>query len=119
MKNYKKNRMLGIQIFFMAFSFFSIFSKMAAQEEFLSPKFILYYSVVIGNLGLYAIFWQQIIKRMSLVTAYANKAVTVVWGIVWGKIFYQESITLKKIAGGLLVVFGIILVVTDKEKHDA
>ena len=32
----------------------------------------------------YAAGWQQVIKHLPLTTAYANKAVTVVWGILAG-----------------------------------
>lgn len=94
-----------------AYSFFGIASKLAGQEPFLSWKFILLYGVVILNLGIYAIVWQQLIKKIPLVTAYANKAVTVVWGIVWGFLFFQEDITPKKIIGAVIVIIGIIFVI--------
>lgn len=115
MKN-KMKYLLVLQLFLMLYSFFGLFSKMAAKEEFLSGKFILYYGVVIGNLAVYAILWQQIIKNMSLITAYANKAVTVVWGIVWGRTFFQEPVTIHKLIGAAFIICGIILVVTDKEE---
>ncbi len=84
----------------------------------MSTRFILLYGAVIFSLGIYAIVWQQIIKRMPLVSAYANKAVTVIWGIVWGRLFFEETITLKKIIGAIVIIAGILLVVTDKEKQD-
>ena len=62
-------------------------------------------------LGAYAVFWQQIIKRLPLTTAFANKAVTVVWGIVWGALFFGEAITLGKVLGAALVISGVILFV--------
>ncbi len=105
-----------LQLFLMVYSFFGLFSKMASQEDFLSWKFIIYYAVVICNLGIYAIVWQQILKRISLVEAYANKAVIIIWGILWGKIFFQEQITYNKIVGALIIICGIILVVSDKEE---
>lgn len=86
-----------------------IFSKLAAGQPFLSPRFCLFYGVVILLLGIYAIGWQQIIKRMPLTAAFANKAVTVVWGIVWGALFFHESITLGKVLGAVLIVTGIVI----------
>ena len=47
-------------------------------------------------LGIYAICWQQIIKRIPLTLAYANKAVTVFWGMIRGMHFFSEIITVKK-----------------------
>ena len=53
--------------------------------------------------------FQQIIKRLPLTTAFANKAITVVWGIVWGFLFFGESINALKVAGALLVVAGVVV----------
>ena len=86
-----------------------ICSKMAAGESFLSFKFCLYYAIIIVLLGFYAIGWQQIIKRLPLTTAFANKAVTVVWGIIWGAVFFHESITVGKIIGAALVITGVVI----------
>ena len=60
-------------------------------------------------LGVYALAWQQVIKRMPLTTAYANKAVTVVWGMVWGMILFGESITPQKVLGAAVIVAGVVL----------
>ena len=46
---------------------------------------------------------------MSLTTAFANKAATVVWGIVWGKLFFGESITIGKLVGAFLVILGVVV----------
>lgn len=93
----------------MLYSMGGICSKLASQQPFLSFKFCLYYGVVIGLLGFYAIGWQQVIKRMPLTEAFANKAVTVVWGIVWGACFFGEPVTAGKLAGAGLVTAGIII----------
>lgn len=44
-----------------------------------------------------------------MTTAFANKAVTVVWGLVWGFVFFQEPITFKKVLGALLVIIGVVI----------
>ena len=105
-----------LHLLLVAFSLNGIFSKFAASEDFLSIKFILCYGVVILILGIYAIGWQQIIKRLPLTTAFANKAITVVWGIIWGAIFFKEQITLGKIIGGVIVILGVILYVKADEE---
>lgn len=94
----------------------TIFSKLAAGQKFLSIKFCLFYVMIILLLGFYAIGWQQIIKRMPLTAAFANKAVTVVWGIIWGFVFFKEPITKGKVIGAVLVILGIVMyALADKE----
>ena len=63
----------------------SVCSKLAAQQPFLSAAFLLLYGLMLAALVAYAIGWQQVIKHLPLTTAYANKAVTVVWGILLGR----------------------------------
>lgn len=99
----------ALHLMLMVYSMSGICSKLAASEQFLSPKFCLYYAIIILLLGFYAIGWQQIIKRLPLTTAFANKAVTVVWGIVWGLLFFHESITPGKIIGAALIVVGVVI----------
>ena len=62
----------------------SVCSKLAAQQPFLSVGFILLYGGMLAALVVYAFGWQQVIKHLPLTTAYANKAITVVWGILLG-----------------------------------
>lgn len=118
MKENKKKILILLHILLLIYSLLGICSKLAAQEEFLSFKFCLFYFVVILNLGIYAICWQQIIKRLPLVTAFANKAITVAWGILLGMIFFREKITVNKIIGAVIIIVGIVLVVTDTEEKN-
>ncbi len=87
----------------------SVCAKMAGQEEPLSFKFCMYYGLLLLLLGLYAIGWQQIIKRMPLTSAYANKAVGVIWACIYGVIFFGEKITTGKIISGILTISGVVL----------
>lgn len=114
-KKYVKT-LCALHILLMVYSMSGICSKKAADTPFLSLQFCLYYGVVILLLGIYAIGWQQIIKRMPLTVAFANKAVTVLWGLVWGVLFFQERVTAGKIIGILLVMAGVILYVRADEQ---
>lgn len=108
---------LLLHILLVIFSFSSVCSKLAAGEEFMSYRFIALYGLVILLLGIYAIFWQQVIKNMPLTAAYANRAVTVFWGMVWGLIIFKEKITLGKAVGAVIVIAGIILfALSDREE---
>ena len=105
-----------LHILLMIYSTSSICSKKAAETTFLSTEFCIYYGLIILLLGFYAIGWQQIIKRLPLTTAFANKAVTVVWGIIWGLVFFHEPITVGNVVGAMLVIAGVVLYAyTDQE----
>lgn len=91
------------------YSLSSICGKLAAGFDFLSLGFILCYGGMIAVLGIYAIGWQQIIKRVPLTFAYANRAVTVVWGIIWGALFFHEGISPLKLLGAAIVLAGVVL----------
>ena len=60
-------------------------------------------------LGLYAVGWQQILKRMPLFMAYSGKAVVVLWGILWGALLFHETISVRKIIGAVIIMSGIVL----------
>ncbi len=104
---------LHIILFVMSFS--GIYSKLASNEKLFSLKFVLFYSLVIVILGVYAVFWQQIIKHISLTTAFCNKAVGIVWGMIWGLVFFKETIKWNMVLGAIIVIFGVIVVVKSDE----
>lgn len=106
-----KNTMvwIGLHALLAIYSLSSVFSKLASGEAFLSLPFCFYYGMVIALLGLYAVGWQQVIKHLPLTAAYANKAVTVVWGFIYGILFFKETVTPLKVLGLVLVVSGVVL----------
>ena len=116
----KFKTMILLHLMLMVYSVSNILSKLAADTEFLSLGFCLCYGGMILLLGVYAIAWQQIIKVLPLTTAFANKAVTVVWGLVWGMLFFGEQLTAGKLIGALLVIAGVALFGTaegEEESH--
>lgn len=111
-KNNKSSRIgafVLLHVLMLIYSLDGIMSKLAGAVPFLSFKFILYYGILIVILGIYAIGWQQVIKRLPLTTAFANKAVTVVWGIIWGALVFKEQITVGKVVGAVLVITGVVI----------
>ena len=62
-------------------------------------------------LVVYAVGWQQVIKHLPLTTAYANKAVTVVWGILLGLAVFGEAVTPRQVIGAVIIICGIVLFV--------
>lgn len=118
-KKAKAKTLILLHLTLMLYSLSGIFSKKAAYAGFLSRDFIIYYGIVILLLGVYAISWQQIIKKLPLTTAFSNKAVTIVWGIIWGAVFYRESVSPGKVAGAAIVIIGIVLYVhADRSENE-
>lgn len=105
----KIKTLFGLHLLLMVYSCSGILSKLAAGCEFFSFEFIALYAGILFLLGLYALGWQQVLKRLPLTTAFSNKAVTIVWGIVWGALFFMEPITVPKVAGAALIIAGVVL----------
>jgi len=97
----------------------SVFSKLAAGQPFLSAGFILLYGAMMLVMVVYAVGWQQVIKHLPLTTAYANKAVTVVWGIVLGALLFGESVTPRQLVGAAVIITGVVLFVRADKGDDA
>lgn len=107
----KKNTKMYVLLhsLMLLFSFVPVCSKLASGYKFFSVPFLLFYGLVILLLGIYAIFWQQIIKRMPLTTAYANKAITIVWGMIWGVLLFGETIAWQQLIGATIIIAGVVL----------
>lgn len=110
---------LLLHFLLLIYSFTGVLSKYASKTKFLSFFFITLYGGIILILGVYAIIWQQLIKKIPITTAFANKSITIVWGLIWSLIFFNEYITLGKLIGIFLIVIGIILFsLSDKQKGE-
>src|SRR5574344_810532 len=96
-----------LHLLLLFFSFCSVFSKLASSEVFLSFKFILYYGISLLILGIYAILWQQILKRMPLTVAFINKGITIIWGMILGILIFNETVTINMIIGSIIILPGI------------
>ncbi len=104
-----------LQAIIIIYTASGIFSKIASGYKFLSFKFILFYGIEICILGIYALLWQQIIKKVDLSIAYANRAMAVIWSLVWAVIFFHDTITVKNIIGVIIIVIGTMIV---NSEHD-
>lgn len=117
MKKTERKSFIVLHLLLLVYSLTGIFSKLASNHSFFSLCFFVYYGMVIVLLGIYAIGWQQVIKKMNLTAAFANKAITVVWGIVWGILFFGEHLTPGRFVGAILVVSGVVLFATAEREE--
>ena len=95
----------------LLFSLTSVFSKAASvqynKHGLSSPLHYLFLFLMVANCGIYAITWQQVIKKFSLSTAYANKSVYLLWSQIWAVLIFHENLSIQNIIGILVVLFGV------------
>ncbi len=122
-KNKKQNGssrtlwLVVLQLTMLLYATTSIFSKNASRYPFASLPFILFYGGMIGVLVVYAVLWQQVITHLPLTLAFANKAVNILWGVVFGIAFFSESINGVQAAGCLVIMLGTVLYMRADQKQ--
>ena len=94
---------------FFIYTTSGVFSKLASQREFLSPGYIAFLACTVDVLGIYAVLWQQIIKRMDVSLAYMFKGTGVVFGLMLAHFVFGEAITTTNIVGAAIIICGITL----------
>ena len=99
-----------LQMAVVIYTLNSIVAKFATGAEIFSLKFFLFYGAEVLVLGIYAICWQQMIKKFDLSVAYANRAMAILWTAVWALLIFKESISIKQGIGIVLVIIGTIVV---------
>ena len=52
---------------------------------------------------------------LPISTAYLNKPVAILWGILWGVLIFKEQITGQMVLGAIVVMAGIVMVVRADE----
>ncbi len=113
-----KKRYFILHLILMFYAIGGIFSKKAAMFPFLSLEYLGNYMIVLAILAVYAFFWQKMLKKFPLTAAMANKSVTVIWGIIFGSLFFDEKISIWNVIGAGIIILGICFVAaSDKEQE--
>ena len=94
---------------FLIYSFAPILSKAASTHGFLSLPYLLYLAGAVLTLGIYAIVWQQIIKRIPVSDAYMFKGTTIIFVLLLSRLLFGEAITLQNCIGAAIIIGGIAL----------
>lgn len=109
MKRIKFIKYLQLYFCFFIYSFALVFSKMASRQTDLKYM-LLYMFFEFVVLGIYAVIWQQLLKKFPLVVAMANKGSVVLFSLLWAVIIFHEEITLLNLIGSFLIVVGMGMV---------
>jgi len=109
---------LILQMAVLLYTLSSVAGKFASAYSFLSFPFVAFYGAEIAILGIYAIIWQQIIKRVDLSIAYTNRSLSLMWSMIWSALFFKEAITIKNVIGVMIIIIGVMIVNgTEKEEE--
>ena len=100
-----------LQVSLAFYSLVPVFQKLIALSEPYSVRFFLYLFLLYACYGYFTLIWQQLLKVMPLSTAFMHTAITIVWGLVWGFLFFSERITIQMIAGAAIIIAGLLIVV--------
>ena len=93
----------------------SIFTKYASQQEFMSWNYMVGLIGAIGVMGLYAVLWQQVLKRIELSMAYMFKGMSLVFVMLLAYVFFGEQITWNNVVGAIIIISGIVLFANSAE----
>lgn len=93
----------------MLYACVSLFTKYASQQEFMSWNYMVGLIAAVGVMGLYAVLWQQILKRIELSMAYMFKGTSLIFVMLLAYVFFDEQITWNNIVGAIIIISGIVL----------
>lgn len=99
----------------MLYACVSIFTKLASQQEFMSWNYMLCLIGAVGVMGLYAMLWQQILKRIELSLAYMFKGTGLIFVMLLAHVLFGEQITWNNVVGAIIIISGIVLFANSAE----
>ena len=108
---------LLMYINFIIFSLGSAIASYAGFYPLISFVAIGLYALSFGTLAIYAILWQQVLKKMPLSVAFISKTITIPLGMLWGWLLFGEVINLNMIIGVIVIVAGVIIMIRG-ENHE-
>lgn len=100
---------LFLQLSVIILSLTGVIAKIASGYKFLSLRLLLLCTLELFIFIVYAIIWQQVIKKTEISIAYANKGTIIIWTLLWARFIFNEMITMANIMGSLIIIVGIIV----------
>ena len=105
----KISRIIALFLINLLYASVGIFTKLASQQEFLSWAYVFSFGGAVAVIGIYAILWQQIIRKIELSTAYMFKGTTIIFTMLFAHWLFGEQITWNNIVGAAIIIIGIVL----------
>lgn len=103
------SKIIALLLINLLYASVGIFTKLASQYDFLSWSYIVFFGIAVGIIGIYAILWQQLIKRIDLTTACVFKGTGLIYAMLFAYFIFDEQISWNNILGVLIIITGIVL----------
>lgn len=109
--------LMGLHGTLLLYAVVSVFAKLAGMSmaDGETARTLVFLGLEALTLLLYSLLWQQVLRRMPLNFAYANKGICTLWTALFGICLFGETLTWGKAVGIVVVLAGVALVVTDHE----
>lgn len=111
-----KNILL-LQVIIIIYTISSVMAKLASSSAEEPFRMLVFLGLEFVILAIYAVLWQQMIKRFELSVAYANRAMAILWSMIWAVIFFHDEITFRNVLGVLIVLLGMVIVNLDAREE--
>ena len=102
-----------LQAIIVIYTVSSVMAKLVSTSKGEPVKALMFFGLEFMFLAIYALFWQQMLKRFELSVAYANRSMAILWSMIWAVVLFHEKITLRNILGVMLVFVGTMIVNID------
>lgn len=96
----------------------TVFGKLASAHPTMSLPFLMWYAADVAALGIFAILWQQILKKMPLSIAYSSRPIVTILGVFYGVFIFGDKLSPTAILGILIILVGIWLVTAEPKEKD-
>lgn len=93
----------------MLYACVGICTKMASLQTSASWPYFLWFGGAVAIIGLYAVLWQQVLRRIDLSTAYMFKGTALIFTMLIAALLFGETITVPNIIGSAIIITGITL----------
>ena len=100
---------------YLLYSSALVSAKFAGSHPILSFQAMVLYGICFLLLGVFALAWQQILKIVPLTVASANRAVTIIFGMFWGVVLFDESISFSMVIGAAIIMCGVVIMAAQHE----
>lgn len=110
---------IGMQMLNVLFSFSGVLMKFAAmtweEKGLFNIELYSYIAAYLLLMAMYALFWQRIIKRVALSSAYLCKGMALFWSLLWSALIFRERISIYNMLGiGVIFVGTFMMAVGDE-----
>ena len=92
----------------MLYACVGICTKKAALQLPMSWWYWLWFAGAVAVIGIYAMLWQQVLKRIELGTAYMFKGTSLIFTMLIAALLFGEAITVPNIIGSVIIIVGIV-----------